>query len=252
VEPVQVDLADLDSVARLVEELAGRGVRLDRLVLNAAIVPTSARTTPQGLDEMFVVNYLSSFALATGLLEAGVIPRDRPAGERPRIVFVASESHRWSEDLAVDRLGDPRDGSVRRVLSWYGTYKLMLATFAWELARRLQADGFPQVGVFALCPGAMRTNIARELPAPLRAALGVVMRLTFQDPFAADEPVLLLACSRALEGRTAGYLHKMAWKDVDPRAADPGMGKALWEASEALLARVRPQRSPPGGRSFPR
>jgi NAD(P)-dependent dehydrogenase (short-subunit alcohol dehydrogenase family) len=151
------------------------------------------------------------------------------------------------------------------VLTWYGTYKLMLATYAWELARRLQVGGVPQVGVFALCPGAMRTNIARELPVPLRAALDVVMRLSFQDPFDADEPVLHLACSRAHEGRTAVYLHKMAQKDVDPRAADPEAGRALWEASAALLARVRPspvpapvrpgsrdQRSAPGGRSFPR
>jgi NAD(P)-dependent dehydrogenase (short-subunit alcohol dehydrogenase family) len=258
IEPLELDLSDLAAVDRCVALLARRGLRLDRLVLNAAIVPTSARTTPQGLDEMFVVNYLSSFALVTGLLEAGVLPRDRAGGDAPRIVFVASESHRWSGDLALDRLDAPRDGSARRVLGWYGTYKLMLVTFAWELARRLREGGAPSVGVFALCPGAMRTRIARELPAPLRAALDVVMRVSFQDPFVADEPVLHLACSRALEGRTAVYLHKMAEKGVDPRAASPATGKALWEASEALLARIRrgegrPQAGgAPGGRSFPR
>src|SRR5512136_452048 len=71
IEPVHVDLADLTSIDHLVADLARGGARLDRLVLNAAIVPTSARRTPQGLDEMFVVNYLSSFALVTGLLDAG-------------------------------------------------------------------------------------------------------------------------------------------------------------------------------------
>ena len=93
--------------------------------------------------------------------------------------------------------------------------------------------------MFALCPGAMRTNIARELPAPLRVPLDAVMRLLFQDPFVADEPVLFLACSRALEGRTAVYLHKMSQKEVDPRAADAEAGRALWERSEAVLARAR-------------
>jgi hypothetical protein len=34
------------------------------------------------------------------------------------------------------------------------------------------------------------------------------------------------------------YLHRMAWKDVDPRAVDAEMGRALWEKSEALLVRV--------------
>jgi hypothetical protein len=118
----------------------------------------------------------------------------------------------------------------------------MLTTFAWELGRRLQVEGTPRVAVLALCPGAMRTHIARELPEPLRAPLDVVMHLFFQDPFVADEPVLHLACSRALEGHTAVYLHKMTPRDVDARAADAGVGRALWEASEVVLARARGSR----------
>jgi NAD(P)-dependent dehydrogenase (short-subunit alcohol dehydrogenase family) len=239
IEPLHVDLSDLSSIDRVVADLARRGAQIDRLVLNAAIVPTSARTTPQGLDEMFVVNYLSSFALVTRLLDEGLLPRDRQGGDLPRVVFVSSEAHRWSDDLALGHLDGPRDGSPGRVLGWYGTYKLMLTTFAWELARRLLVEGTPRVAVLALCPGAMRTNIARELPAPLRAPLGVLMRLFFQDPFVADEPVLHLACSRSLEGRTAVYLHKMSPRDVDSRAADADVGRALWEASEAVLARAR-------------
>jgi len=239
IQPLLVDLSDLAAVDRASAELAGRGARLDRLVLNAAIVPTVARTTPQGLDEMLVVNYLSSFALVTRLLEEGVLPRDRTGGGVPRVVFVSSEAHRWSQGFEPDHLERPRDGSPRRVLAWYGTYKLMLTTFAWELARRLSPGGAPRVAVFALCPGAMRTNIVRELPAPLRLPLAAAMRLLFQDPFVADEPVLYLACARALEGRTAVYLHRMAPSEVDARAADPEAGRALWERSEAVLARAR-------------
>jgi NAD(P)-dependent dehydrogenase (short-subunit alcohol dehydrogenase family) len=246
IEPLHVDLSDLSSIDRAVTDLARRGARIDRLVLNAAIVPTAARATPQGLDEMFVVNYLSSFALVTRLLD------DRRDGDVPRVIFVSSEAHRWSDDLALERLDGPRDGSPRRVLAWYGTYKLMLTTFAWELARRLHVEGTPCVAVLALCPGAMRTNIARELPVLLRAPLSVVMHLFFQDPFVADEPVLHLACSRALEGRTAVYLHRMAPRDVDARAADAGVGRALWEASEAVLARARGSRAAPGTPLAPR
>jgi NAD(P)-dependent dehydrogenase (short-subunit alcohol dehydrogenase family) len=249
VEPLEADLSDLAAVDALAAALASRGVRLDRLVLNAAIVPTAARSTRQGLDEMFVVNYLSSFALVTGLLSAGVL---RAVGrDVPRVVFVSSEAHRWSDDLALEALDRPRDGSPRRVLAWYGTYKLMLTTFAWELARRQVVEGAPRLAVFALCPGAMRTNIARELPALLRAPLALVMRLFFQDPFTADEPVLHLACSQALEGRTAVYLHKMVEKPVDPRAADPALGRELWERSEALLARVRGAGEMPLGHGKP-
>ena len=239
IEPVQLDLSDLAAIESFVADLARRGARMDRVVLNAAIVPTVARSTPQGLDEMFVVNYLSSFALVTRLLATGVLLRDRTEGDVPRVVLVASEAHRWSQALVLDGLDRPRDGSPRHVLAWYATYKLMLVTFGWELARRFSVDGTPRISVFALCPGAMRTNIARELPAPLRAPLDVVMRVFFQDPFDADEPVLFLACSRAMGGETAVYLHKMARREVDARAADAETGRALWERSEALLAKAQ-------------
>jgi NAD(P)-dependent dehydrogenase (short-subunit alcohol dehydrogenase family) len=50
IEPLHVDLSDLSSIDRTVTDLARRGARIDRLVLNAAVVPTAARATPQGLD----------------------------------------------------------------------------------------------------------------------------------------------------------------------------------------------------------
>jgi len=245
IELLPVDLADIASIEHLTADLASRSVRLDRVVLNAAIVPTKARSTPQGLDEMFVVNYLSSFALVTQLLSSGVLPSDRQGDQVPRVIFVASEAHRWSDDLVLEHLDSPRNGSPRRVLGWYGTYKLMLVTFAWELSRRLSADGAPRVSVFALCPGGMRTNIARELPAPLRYPLKAVMHLFFQDPFLANEPVLYLACSRQLQGDTRVYLHKMTPKDVDRRAIDAKTAAVLWQRSEAILVQARAKtRSP--------
>jgi NAD(P)-dependent dehydrogenase (short-subunit alcohol dehydrogenase family) len=239
IEPICTDLSDIASIDHLVASLKKRGARLDRLVLNAAIVPTRARSTRQGLDEMFVVNFLSSFALVTGLLNSGVLPEGNSDDQLPRIIFVASEAHRWSDNLSLDTVDGPRDGSPRHVLRWYATYKFMLVAFAWELSRRLSNDGLPRVAVHALCPGAMRTNIAHELPALLRGPLKAVMRLFFQDPFVADEPVLYLACSRALARRTAVYLHKMAPKDVDSRAADSDVGGALWARSQAVLDRAR-------------
>ncbi len=230
-EPVLVDLADLDAIDRVCADLKARAARVDLLVLNAAVVPTVARRTPQGLDEMFVVNYLSSFALVRGLLRGGVVAGSAPAA-RPRIVFVSSEGHRWSEGRPFAELSGPRDPALGRVLAYYGEYKMMLTTFAWELSRRLDA------GVYALCPGAMNTNIARDVPAWVRPLLRGVMGALFQDPAAADEPVIYLACSRALEHQTAVYLHKMVRKRPDPRAADPARGHALWNASEALLTRL--------------
>ena len=81
-------------------------------------------------------------------------------------------------------------------------------------------------------------ELVRDAPPAVRPLLKLVMRALFQDPFTADEPVLYLACSRAMEGRTHVYLHKATPKDPDARAMDPARGGALWEASAALLGRV--------------
>ena len=244
VESLHVELSDLDSVAELCRSLGQRATTLDLVVLCAAIVPTEQRRTRQGLDEMFVVNYLSSFALLRGLLRAGVVrsrafapeaPEAPERTHRPRIVLVSSEAHRWPPDIDLDAVGRPEPSSVREVLTRYASYKLMLTTMAQELDRRLNAAGRADVGVFALCPGAMNTNIIREVPAPARALLRLGMRLFFQDPFHASRPVLYLACSRALEHESGVYLHGMTRKPVDPRAAAPELGRGLWERSEALL-----------------
>jgi NAD(P)-dependent dehydrogenase (short-subunit alcohol dehydrogenase family) len=243
IEGLEVDLADLRSIGAFGDALETRATALDVVVLNAAIVPRFARTTPQGLAEMLVVNYLSSFALLTRLLDAGQIRRARVESDpAAAIIFVSSEAHRWSPDLAVHDLARPPDLSLSKLMSVYGYYKLMITTFAQELDRRLNAGGPRTVSVSSLCPGAMNTNIAREAPSLVRPLLGVVMRLCFQDPFAADEPVLYLACSREARRRSGVYLHGMVEKPVDPRARNPETGRALWEQSAALLRRVSPPR----------
>lgn len=243
-EALAVDLSDLDSIDRLCDELVRRETRLDRLVLNAAIVPAAIRTTPQGLNELFVVNYLSSFFLLHRLLRAGVVenpvfasPSGAAGARRPRIIFVSSEAHRWAVDLDVTDIARTPRYSLGKVIAVYGYYKLMTTTLAQELDRRLNPDGL-NVSVFSLCPGAMNTNIVREAPPLVKPLIEIVMRLFFQDPFAADEPVVYLACSEEMGRRTGVYLHQMAGKTVDARASDPQVGRALWERSAALLAEL--------------
>src|SRR5690606_36016474 len=85
IEALPVDLAERASVAALVEALAEREVVLDRLVLNAAVVPLESRTTSAGLDLMFHVNFLAAVDLVEQLLARGVFRRiaETPTGPCP-------------------------------------------------------------------------------------------------------------------------------------------------------------------------
>jgi NAD(P)-dependent dehydrogenase (short-subunit alcohol dehydrogenase family) len=243
-EALAVDLSDLDSIDRFCDELIRRQTRIDRLILNAAIVPAAIRTTPQGLNELFVVNYFSSFCLLHRLLRAGVVENpvfastSAARARRPRIIFVSSEAHRWAVDLDLTDISNTPSYSLAKVIAVYGYYKLMTTTLAQELDRRLNPDGQLNASVFSLCPGAMNTNIVREAPPLVKPLIKLVLRLFFQDPFAADEPVVYLACSEEMGRHTGAYFHQMVRKPVDARASDPEVGRALWERSAALLVEL--------------
>ena len=242
VEMLKVDLSDLASVVGLADELKRRGVTLDLLVCNAGLMPSKARRSAQGFEVMFGVHYLANHLLVRRLLSSGVIPNDvwahngRKGTSVPRIVFVSSETHRSSPGLDFEHFGEFVDYGLRDGMEWYGTSKLAMATLATELARRLTTEAGPSVGVHALCPGPVNSNIAREAPALSKPLLRPVMATFFRSPEDAAQPVMFLAAAPELAGETGWYLHLMRRKLASPAAIDPENGKKLWEKGEALLA----------------
>lgn len=235
VRGVPIDLADPRSVADAVAALVEAGVRLDVLVLNAGVVPLSARTTAAGFDVMFHVNFLANVDLVDRLLTAGVL---RPGTPAPRVVVVGSESHRSAGAVAFDGLGVPRSYGTREVVAEYGVTKLLLHTWAAELARRLDGEG-DRVAVHHLCPGAIDSDIAREAPGWSKPLLRLVFKATFQAPEVAARPVTWLCASPAVAGRTGVYLHLDQEKACANAASDPVVGARLWDATRELLVRLR-------------
>lgn len=248
VDAVQVDFTDLGSIERMVDELAEDGVELDVTILNAGVVPSAARKTAVGLEEMFQVNYLANVLLTRRALDRGVIRRpgreSRAAqlGEdaeasgvpAPRIVFVSSESHRGARAIAWDGFGDFKPFTMGQVVAEYGHSKFLLETYAAELSRRLG----PEIGVHTTCPGAVRTDIAREAPSWAKPALGPVMQLFFRPAEEGRFPLVYLSASPAIEGQTGLYAHVKRIRSRDERADDPANGTRIWEASEAILRRL--------------
>ncbi|HEX2572349.1 MAG TPA: SDR family NAD(P)-dependent oxidoreductase [Polyangia bacterium] len=238
VEMRQLDLGDLRSVLALCEGLAQDGVQLDRVVLNAGLVARSARPTVQGLEVMFGVNYLANFLLVEQLRALRVLRRvpqgAAAATERPRIVFVSSESHRDAGPVDLARFGQFETYGAMDGMRVYSYSKLLLTVYAGELSRQLGA----QAGVHACCPGAVNTDIAREAPAWVQPVLGAVMARFFRTPDEAAEPILYLCCAHALEGMTGTYLHLMQDKPPAEEVRDPALGARLYRKSQTLIARL--------------
>ena len=241
VELMEVDLADMASVHRFCDRLAQRGIHIDIALLNAGVMPRTARKTPQGYETMFAVHFLANRVLIDRWVRDGVI---RPAsrGEVPRIVFVTSEQHRSAAAIDFDHFGAYIDYGMKDGVRHYGASKLVQCTYATELSRRLNPGDQVEVAVHAMCPGGVATNIAREAPPLLKPVLGVVMRRMFQSPEQAIGPVIYLCCAEEPGSATGMYLHMMQRKSASPAAADPEIGARLWEASEPLVAKSRDPR----------
>lgn len=227
-----VDLSDFDSIHNLVTELKNQYGQLDIVICNAAMVASKSRKTKNGLEQMFTVNYLAKFLFINLLLKNDCLNTNGP--DLPRIIFVASESHRNPKVFNWDDFGKYKSHSIGKTVELYGYYKLLLVSLAREFSRRLNS-GKVNISVFSLCPGPVNSNIAREAPAIFKPLLRLVFGIFFRSPRKASEPLVYLAASKDMEGMDFDYLFLMERKPIDEKAENPDSGKKLWKYSDELM-----------------
>ncbi len=234
VEPMLLDLADLDSVRTFAETFGASHDALDILVNNAGVMAPPARLeTKQGFELQFGTNHLGHFAL-TGLLLPKLV---RSPGAR--VVTVSSFAHE------AGRM-DFDDLQSRRGYTPYGAYsqsKLANLLFMLELDRRLKASGASTISVGAH-PGFVSTSLQAAGPfmgaKPLTSWLVLAgVRLFGQSAKLGAEPQLYAATAPGVGGgdyfgpryRIAG--HPTA-ATMSPEAQDATIAMWLWDVSEEL------------------
>jgi NAD(P)-dependent dehydrogenase (short-subunit alcohol dehydrogenase family) len=167
VEAIELNLGSLDSVRRFATDFAARALPpIGAIVCNAGIQTVRGITyTDDGYETTFAVNHLGHFLLVNLLL--------RHLGDRARIVMVSSGTHNpdqftgmpkpdYSDAISTAKRESGADPSTsgRRA---YTTSKLCNIMFAYELSRRLKAEGRDKIGVTAFDPGLMPgTGLARD------------------------------------------------------------------------------------------
>lgn len=240
VEMLKVELGDLNSIQAFCDEIKQQGITLDVLILNAGVTPPKSRLTPQGLDEMFMVNYLSNFIMINCLLKQGSIPNNtfnkngkKNSNFLPRILFISSDSHQGASAIDFEVFGKYEEYGVQKAINNYSYFKLVMNTYATELSRRLSSDKV-DVSVNIMCPGPVNTNIIKEAPFVLRVILRGIFTVFFQTPKKATKPVSYLVSSSDWEGKTNEYLHMFRHKKMDEKCYDEQAGKKLWEESERV------------------
>lgn len=237
VDVAMLDLADLGSVAALVEQWEGP---LDILVNNAGIMASPEAYTAHGWESQFATNHVGHFALALGLRGAMVAAGDA------RIVSVSSSGHGNStidfDDLFFDRR--PYDAGTA-----YGQSKTANVLFAVEASRLWAADG---ITANAVMPGGVWTRLQqhwdpealstakRDVPPTDTSGMGI------KTPQQGAATSVLVATWPGLQGVGGRYFEDCHEADVVDHipdglhgvcayALDPGAAERLWEVSVSLV-----------------
>jgi len=222
-----VDLLDFETIDNLIEGLYADGIQLDIMISNAAMVPLKSRRTQQGLEEMFMVNYLSAFYLIKRLLDKGILK------DTGKVIIVSSESHRNANDFDWENFGKFTEYGAGSVVGKYGYYKLFLTTFANELNRR-----YDKLSVHSLCPGPVNSNIAREAPKWMKPILKVVFSIFFRSPEKASDPIIYFVSTDHSSTAKVDYLFTMQQREMDEKAVSKENGKMLWSKTIQLLEKM--------------
>lgn len=226
-----LDLASVASIEAFAERVRASDWQVDLLINNAGIMGVPRRETADGFEAQFGINHLGHFAL-TGLL----LDRLRQGG---RVVTVSSGMHERGSLDFDDLHGEESYGR------WdaYGASKLANVLFAYELDRRLEADGRDVISL-AAHPGYADTRLQdRAAGSSTLRRLGMrVLNAVLAQPAAAGAlPILYAATGPEVSRRSyvgaGGFMNMRGPPTEQPSAPatyDADLAARLWEHSVAL------------------
>lgn len=246
---MDLDLASLASVRNFAAKFSAAGLPpLRALVCNAGVQITGETSyVGDRIETTFAINHLGHFLLANLLVRSLAGPA--------RIVFVASGTHdskkktgipdpRFPSALQVARPEtDPehaKDGTAAAGKRRYSTSKLCNIYCAYEMARRLAAQGNP-VTVTAFDPGLMPgTDLVRDYNPILQFLwYHVLPRLTFlpgniHSIRHSGRALADLAVDPAFDGVTGKYFEGRVEIPSSGLSYDQDNWTDLWTTSAAL------------------
>jgi NAD(P)-dependent dehydrogenase (short-subunit alcohol dehydrogenase family) len=216
------DLSNLQDVHRVAEELSKLDTPIDVLIHNAGVYLTKRELTSDGLERVFVVQYLSSFIINH------VLMNKLRSQEKARIIMVNSEGHRFAAwGLRTDDL----NWEKRRYsgLKSYGSAKL-----AQLLSMIVFDEHFRNTGVSinAMHPGAVKTDTGQENgPVYLWFKRNFIDK-TLKSPQISAEALYYLGVSNELEGVSGKFFNLTTAEEPAPPALDKDVAYELWEISQ--------------------
>lgn len=224
--PIQLELADFDSIVECAELIRSLNSPIDMLICNAGM-RGAEREVVRGLEKHFVVNHLGHFILVNRLLDRLFF------SFQGRVVVVASRAaYRGApeEGIQFDDLRATRDYSASRA---YAHSKLANVLFSYELARLLKGT---RITSNSLHPGVINTNIARNVAPVLRAGFGLLTKIAGKNIEEGAATSCYVATSPLLGATSGEYFEDCNAVTItgDNHMHDREQASRLWVVSEEL------------------
>jgi len=234
---LKLDLDDLTTIKKSVEEFRSKEDRLDVLWNNAGVMtPPQGSKTKQGYELQLGTNNVAPF-LFTKLLTPTLMHTAKTAPPSSvRVVWVSSmvaEVASPKGGVDMDNLDYKKD-QIAEIK--YGISKAGNALHAMEYAKRHRADGIVSV---ALNPGNLNTELTRHLPGPVASAMKVFLHKPIQgaytELFAGLSPDIGIdqtGCWVIPWGRINPIRSDIKASSLTPEEGGTGVGAKFWEWSE--------------------
>jgi retinol dehydrogenase-13 len=218
------DLSILKDIHRVAHELLELNTPIDVLIHNAGVYLTKRELTHDGLEKVFVVQYLSSFIMNYILMDK------LKSQEDARIILVNSEGHRFAAwGLRLDDLNwEKRHYSG---LKSYGSAKL-----AQLLSMIIFTEHFKnyEITINAMHPGAVKTETGQDNGPIYRWFKRNFIDKTLKSPEISAEALFYLGVSKELAGISGKFFNLTSEEEPAPPALDKEVAYVLLEKSLEL------------------
>ncbi|XP_028323539.1 polyprenol dehydrogenase [Gouania willdenowi] len=227
-EFIYLDLTSLKSTRQFVHTFKSKALPLHVLVNNAGTMMVPEKTTEDGFEFHFCLNYLGHFLLTNLLLD--LLKRSGRQGGCSRIINMSSATH-YAGVVHLDDL------NRRKLYSSHGAYaqsKVALVLFTYYLQEQLTTGGF-NVTVTAVDPGMVDTALYDNLWALARALKKPVAKILFRSPAEGASISVYAAAASEMEGVGGCYLYNGEKKQSSDLSYDSDLQAVLWKKSCQLV-----------------
>lgn len=215
-------LADPASVRSCVTAVIADSHQLDAIICNAGIMMLPTLEKSHGYELQFFTNHIGHFMLVTGLL--GQLK------DTGRVVMLSSEGHRQAPAGGIDFDNLSGDKGYQP-LTAYGQSKMANLLFAKELQRRFAGTGKT---AYAVHPGVVATNLARNLRPVLRRVVALIAPLFLKTVGEGAATEVFAAVNPKALPLAGSYLADCNVKKPRADAEDTALASRLWNKSEEI------------------